>query len=70
MQSNNANRPTHRIYAVTKNGDRKFWQEVGAAWEHQDGEGFTLKLDYLPRNDADLVVPKSPPPGEEKRPAT
>lgn len=52
------NRPSHRIYAVTGNGQKKFWQPIGAAWAHADGEGFNLKLDYLPLNDADIVIRK------------
>jgi uncharacterized protein (DUF736 family) len=51
-------RPTHRVYAVTKNGDRKFWREIGAAWQHQDGEGFNVKLDFLPLNAAEIVIRK------------
>jgi hypothetical protein len=57
------NRPSHRVYAVTKNGDRNFWQPIGAAWAHGDGEGFNLKLDYLPLNDAEIVIRK--PKAEE-----
>ncbi len=26
----NASRPTHRVYAVTKTGEKKFWQPIGA----------------------------------------
>jgi hypothetical protein len=40
--------PATGVYAVTKNGDRSYWREIGAAWPHSDGEGFNLKLDYLP----------------------
>jgi hypothetical protein len=52
------NRPSHRVYAVTKNGKQSFWQPIGAAWPHSDGEGFNLKLEYLPLNDAEIVVRK------------
>jgi hypothetical protein len=38
------NRPSHRVYAVTKNGERSFWQPIGAAWVHSDGWGFNVKL--------------------------
>jgi hypothetical protein len=41
------NRPSHRVYAVTKNGERSFWQPIGAAWVHSDGWGFNVKIDYL-----------------------
>jgi len=52
----NTSRPTHRIFAVTKNGKKKFWQPIGALWAHQDGKGFNQKLDYLPLNGAEIVV--------------
>jgi hypothetical protein len=56
MKSNN--RPSHRVYAVTKNGKQNFWQPIGAAWAHQDGEGFNLKLEYLSLNEAEIVIRK------------
>lgn len=49
-------RPTHRVFAVTKNGKKKFWQPIGALWAHADGKGFSQRLDYLPLNDAEVVV--------------
>ena len=50
---------SHRVYAVTKNGERNFWQPIGAAWAHGDGEGFNLKLDFLPLDpEADIVIRK------------
>jgi len=51
-------RPTHRVYAVTKNegDDKGFWTAIGAAWAHQDGKGFNVKLDYLPLNGAEIVI--------------
>ena len=52
----NKSRPTHRVYAVTKNGERKFWQPIGAMWPHADGKGFSQRIDYLPLNDAEIVV--------------
>ena len=56
--SKSTNRPSHRVYAVTKNGKQNYWREIGAAWAHQDGEGFNLKLDYLPLNGAEIVIRK------------
>jgi hypothetical protein len=52
----NTSRPTHRVFAVTKNGKKKFWQPIGALWAHADGKGFNQRLDYLPLNDAEIVV--------------
>jgi hypothetical protein len=52
----NKTRPTHRVYAVTKNGEKKFWQPIGALWAHADGKGFNQRLDYLPLNAVEIVV--------------
>jgi hypothetical protein len=49
-------RPTHRVYAVTKNGESKFWQPIGAMWAHADAKGFNLRIDYQPLNGAEIVV--------------
>jgi hypothetical protein len=54
-ETNNA-RPTHRIFAITKTGTKKFWQPIGALWAHNDGKGFNQKLDYLPLTDAEIVI--------------
>ena len=56
MKTTTKNQPTHRAYAVTKRGDKSYWREIGAAWAHGDGEGFSLKLDYLPLNGAEIVI--------------
>jgi len=50
--------PSHKVYAVTKNGERSYWAEIGACWPHQDGDGFTMKLDMLPLNNAEIVIRK------------
>ena len=59
-------RPSHKAYAVTKNGEHTNWTEIGAAWSHNDGEGFNLKLDMLPLNGAEIVLrkPKAAAGGE------
>jgi hypothetical protein len=58
MSNTQSKQPTHRAYAVTKRGDKAFWREIGAAWAHDDGDGFNLKLDYLPLNGAEIVICK------------
>ena len=58
MSKKTANLPSHRVYAVTKNGKQRYWNAIGAVWPHEDGEGFSVKLDYLPLNDADIVIRK------------
>jgi hypothetical protein len=52
------NPPSHRVYAVTKNGKQSYWRPIGAVWPHGDDEGFNLKLEYLPLNDAEIVIRK------------
>ena len=42
------NAPTHVLYVVTGDGDKKRWTEIGAAWPHKDAEGFSLNLEALP----------------------
>jgi hypothetical protein len=50
-------RPTHRVSGVKKIGDDKsHWTEIGAAWAHQDGKGFNVKLDLLPLAGAEIVI--------------
>ena len=48
--------PTHRLYAVEKRNGKNYWRPIGAAWAHSDGEGFGLKLDYLPLNGSEIVM--------------
>ena len=66
--SKSTNRPSHRVYAVTKNGKQRYWNAIGALFAHADGEGFNLKLDYLPLNGGEIVIRK--PKAEEAEPAT
>jgi hypothetical protein len=56
--SKSSNLPSHRVYAVTRDGKKSYWNAIGAAWPHGDGEGFNVKLDYLPINGADIVIRK------------
>jgi hypothetical protein len=57
MTTTSSNKPSHRVYAVTKRkSGENDWTEIGACWSHGDGKGFNLKLDYLPLTDAELVI--------------
>ena len=51
-----AKAPTHRIYAVSKDGDKARWTEIGAAWPHRDGKGFQLKYAACPLGDCEIVL--------------
>jgi hypothetical protein len=51
------NRPTHRIYSVTKDADGKSnWKDIGAAWPHRDGKGFNLRFTATPIQGAEVIV--------------
>jgi hypothetical protein len=68
--SSSPKRPTHRVYAVTGKGEKKTWYEIGAAWPHADGEGFSLKLNLVPAasSDAEIVIRKiTPKPGQAEK---
>jgi hypothetical protein len=68
--SNSTKRQTHRVYAVTKNGQKSYWRVIGAAWPHSDGERFNLKLDYLPLNSAEIKIRKPKADEAEAPPET
>lgn len=65
MKTTTARQPTHRLYAVEKRNGKSFWRPIGAAWAHSDGEGFGLKLDYLPLHGAEIVM-RAPKSGDEQ----
>ena len=52
------NRPSHRLFAVTKaeGQDKASWLEIGAAWPNKDGKGFSLKLKAMPMPGAEIVL--------------
>ena len=43
-------RPTHTVYVVEGEGDSAFWTKIGAAWAHEDNEGYNVSLTALPIN--------------------
>jgi hypothetical protein len=62
------NLASHRVYAVT-GGKQKYWHAIGAAFPHRDGDGFFLKLDYLPLNGAQILIRKPKSNEAEAAPA-
>ena len=57
IKTETPSRPRRRVYAVRKVANEESrWTEIGAAWPHQDGKGFNVKLDYLPLNGAEIVI--------------
>ncbi|MDX2263461.1 MAG: hypothetical protein NW215_00620 [Hyphomicrobiales bacterium] len=65
-QSNN--RPTHRAFVTFGEGRNKVWREIGAAWAHEDGEGFNVKLDLMPLQGQQIILrtPKVKTPADEQ----
>lgn len=60
-------KPTHAIYHVRGEGKSAYWTRVGAAWIHEDGEGLSLALDFVPVNaDGRLVVRANKPTDGEQ----
>jgi hypothetical protein len=41
-QNRKSNRPTHAVYVAEGEGDNAFWTKIGAAWSHDDGDGFNI----------------------------
>lgn len=71
MSNTAKTRPTHRIYSVAKNGDRKaIWTELGAAWPHKDGKGFQLKFKASPFGECDVVLRAIKPKANPEAPKT
>ena len=40
--------PSHAVYHVDGEGKKAFWTKIGAAWAHDDGQGFNITLTCLP----------------------
>lgn len=51
-ESSESKAPTHRAFHVreAKNGGKGFWTPIGAAWAHEDGEGFNPQIELRPRD--------------------
>lgn len=65
-------KPTMRAFTVIKRQDQDdFWLPIGAAFAHQNGEGFNVILQALPIPDGDgqckivLRPPKADDPPQE-----
>lgn len=64
-QTSNPNRPTYNVYAVEGDSQSAFWSRIGAAWKHDDGDGFTITLACVPINGR-LIVRKPRPHAERQ----
>jgi hypothetical protein len=59
-----AQQPNYRAYTVIKRGEGQddFWLAIGAAFQHQDGDGYNIVLQALPI-DGKIVL--RPPKGDD-----
>jgi len=55
MTNTDSKAPTFIALHVKENNGKKFYQRIGCAWIHKDGNGLNLKLDYLPPNNEVLL---------------
>lgn len=58
MTDNSTNRPTHRAYFITGDGDNARWHELGPLWPHKNGDGFTFVPNVLPAPGQSIVIRK------------
>jgi len=42
--------PDFLAWHITQKAEKSFWNKVGAAWKHRDGNGYTIQLDVVPIN--------------------
>jgi hypothetical protein len=40
--------PTHEAFVIDGEGEKACWTRIGAAWPHQDGQGFNIGLAAVP----------------------
>jgi hypothetical protein len=66
MTQTKENAPALVAYFVTERGDKSFWTRIGAAWTHDDGKGYGLRLDLVPApGAAGRIVLREKAPAEQ-----
>jgi len=47
--SSTSRKPTHIAYHVRDGkGKEAYWTRIGAAWQHDDGQGFNIQVEVAP----------------------
>ena len=49
-QEPTSSKPSHEVLAVIGEGKAAKWTRIGAAWPSKNGQGFSLALDFVPRD--------------------
>ena len=59
--------PALIAWYVIERGEKSFWTRIGAAWQHNDGDGMNLHLDLVPVSGGRIVLraPKQEEEGAE-----
>ena len=62
-----SNQPTLIAYAVEDRGSDKkaIWTKIGAAWPHESGKGFNIKLSALPMGNRIVLIEPKPEDAEQ-----
>ena len=69
QQSQTGKKPTHRAYSVVGMEENARWTEIGAAWPHRDGKGFTIPCNAMPVNGqivVRLITERTPAEGGQQ----
>jgi hypothetical protein len=56
--------PAYRIFSIVggeTDKDKAVWHELGAAWKHKDGKGYSLQFKALPLPGAQVVLREPQP---------
>lgn len=53
------NRPFRVCINTSKDENKAYWKEIGAAWPHKNGEGFNLTLFATPLDGKACIFPPS-----------
>lgn len=48
--------PAFIAWQVDEKGEKSVWTRIGVAWEHKDGEGYSLELDRPPANTGRIIL--------------
>lgn len=56
--------PALIAWHIAERGEKSFWTRIGAAWNHEDGEGMTLQLDLIPAAGGRIIL-RTPKQEEE-----
>ena len=60
-------KPAFDAFAIDGDGEDAFWTKIGAAWPHEDGQGYNIQLRAWPVNGRiALRVPKEREPAAGK----